>query len=67
MRDQSVVTQLRSLELQLAVLKSRWERALPEHGRAFAELCGMLAGKVSTTEEEIHAVRFRFKWDKGEE
>ena len=64
MVESELVTQIKTLELQLAVLKEQVKRlnsSMP--AKSFADLYGILAGKVSSSEKEIDAVRYGFKWE----
>lgn len=68
MTDELLAVKIRTLEVQLTVLKAQLQRTrLPMPQRTFAELYGMLAGKVSSDEEEIEAAQFQFEWEGREE
>ena len=59
MNEKALLAQIKGLELQLAVLKARVKRlSTSEPPRSFADLYGILAGKVSSTEEDIDAARY---------
>jgi hypothetical protein len=56
----SIQSQIKSLELQLQLLKAKvqkLEQTTPTH--SFGDLCGILKGQVESTEEEIDAVIYR--------
>jgi hypothetical protein len=64
MTVESLESQIRSLEAEIAVLKAQVQRLRGSSPpRTFADLQGILSGQVSSSEEEIDAVRFRFKED----
>lgn len=63
MQDDQLLTQIRSLEVQLAVLKARYQSQALKAQKAFADLYGSLQDKAQSTEEEIDAVLFRFRWE----
>jgi hypothetical protein len=64
MVEEKLVMQIKALELQLAVLKEQVKRLNSSTpAKSFADLYGILAGKVSSSEEEINAVRYGFKWE----
>lgn len=68
MSEATLAVQVESLEAQLAVLKAQVKRLIaPAPRKTFGDLYGILAGKVSSTEEEIDAVRYRFEWEDPEE
>ncbi len=65
---ETLACRIRSLELQLTVLKASVERLGPQKGkRSFAELYGILKGVSETTEEELAAAEYQLKWDDTEE
>jgi len=67
MSAQTLHAQVKSLEAQLAVLKAQVKALRPNApSHTFADLEGLLAGKVHTTEEEIEAAKYRVKWDDEE-
>jgi hypothetical protein len=64
MVEEKIVTQIKSLEVQLAAIKEQLKQlnsAKPT--KSFADLYGILAGKVSSSEEEIDAVRYSLEWE----
>lgn len=64
---ESLASQIKTLEVQLAVLKAQLKRLrAPAAPTSVADLYGIFAGKVRSGEEEINAVRYRFTWN-GEE
>jgi len=68
MTREMILAQIKSLETQLAILRAEVERLeRPTPSRSFGNLYGLLAGKVSTSEEEMEAVRYRFRWEGKEE
>jgi hypothetical protein len=63
-----LTARIRTLELQLAVLKASVEKlGARKPTRSFADLYGILKGKVESTEEEIKAAEYKVKWDDTEE
>jgi len=68
MTREMIESQIKSLELQLAVLRAEMKQLnAPPRGKTFADLYGILAGKVSSSEEEIEAAKYRFEWEGAEE
>jgi hypothetical protein len=68
MTDKTLPAKVKALEVQLAVLKAQVQQlssATAPH--SFADLYGILSGKVDSTEEEIDAVQYRFEWDNQQE
>lgn len=68
MNEETLVAKIKEIEVQLAILKAQVKRlsgAAPP--RPFADLRGILKGKVKSSEEEIDAVKYRFKWEDTEE
>ena len=64
MVEEKFVTQIKALELQLAVLKEQLKRLNPaKPTKSFADLYGILVGKLSSSEEEINSVRYGFEWE----
>jgi hypothetical protein len=56
------------LETQLAVLKAQVQRlSAPTASHSFADLYGILSGKVDSSEEEIDSVQYRFEWEGHQE
>jgi hypothetical protein len=56
----SVQSQIRSLELQLQILKAKLGKEQQKSPtKSFGELYGLLKGKVESTEEEIDAVLYQ--------
>ena len=62
-----VLADIKSLEQQLAVLKAEIKH-LPsgERPKTLADLYGIWAGHLETTEEDMEKVKYRFDWE-GEE
>ncbi len=62
-----LMAQLKSLEMQLMVLKARLRNAGARAPQtSFADLEGILAGVAESTEEELRAAEYRVSWsDKG--
>jgi hypothetical protein len=68
MVEESLTMQIKALEIQLAVLKEQLKQLNPaKPTKSFANLYGILAGKVSSSEEEINAVRYSFEWENTKE
>jgi hypothetical protein len=64
MAESRLATQVKSLELQLTVIKEQLMRLDPvKPTKHFADLYGILAGKISSSEEDINAVRYGFEWE----
>ncbi len=62
--QEDLVAQIRALEVQVKALKAELRRHDPSTSQGrFADLHGILAGQVETTEEDLDAVRYRIKWD----
>lgn len=69
MASDGLLAQVKSLGLQLEVLKARLrQRDKGAPARPFSELEGILEGRSETTEEEIEAAEYRVEWpdDEGE-
>jgi hypothetical protein len=61
---ESLLSQIKSIEVQLAVLKAQVKRLCPTMPpQTFADLYGILAGQVESTEEDINAVLYQFEWE----
>jgi hypothetical protein len=68
MSDKTLLAQVKALEAQLAVLKAQVQRlSTPTALRTFADLYGILSGKVDSSDEEIDAVQYRFEWEGQQE
>jgi hypothetical protein len=68
MIDKTLPAQIKALETQLAVLKAQVQRlSAPTPSHSFADLYGILSGKVDSSEEEIDAVQYRFEWEGRQE
>jgi hypothetical protein len=68
MIDKTLPAQIRALEAQLAVLKAQVQRfSTPTASHSFADLYGILSGKVDSREEDIDAVQYSFKWEGQQE
>jgi len=64
MIEEKLVMQIKALEVQLAVLKEQLKRlSSTKPTKSFADLYGILAGKISSNEEEINSVRYGFEWE----
>ena len=64
MVDKTLTAQIKALEVQLAVLKAQVKRRSttpPPH--FFADLYGILSGRVDSSEAEIDSVQYRFEWE----
>ena len=62
MSDQTSSIHLKSLETQIAVLKARMKGPEKARRKSFGQLYGMLAGKGSSSEQEIEAAEYRGVW-----
>ena len=68
MIDKTLLAQIKALEAQLAVLKAQvHELSTPTAPRSFADLYGILSGKVDSSEEEMDTVQHRFVWEGQQE
>jgi hypothetical protein len=68
MNEDTLIAKIKELEVQLAILKAQVKRlsgASPP--KSFADLRGILKGKVESSEEDIDAVKYHFKWEDTEE
>jgi len=64
MNASSLQLQIRSMEVQLSVLKARLEAEDGEKSTiGFRELYGLLSEKSQSSEEEILAAVYRVDWD----
>ena len=66
MAPESLTSQVKALELQLAVLKAQLARlsAPPAPAvKSFGDLYGIFAGQGSVDEADFDAVKYRFEWD----
>jgi hypothetical protein len=67
MTREMIASQIKSLELQLAVLRAEIKHlGEPTAPYYLGDLEGMLAGVSESTEEEIEAAEYRVKWDDEE-
>ena len=63
MTEKTLSTRISALETQLAILQGQVHRlSAPAAPHSFANLYGILAGKVDSSPEEIHAMHYRFEW-----
>jgi len=66
--EKTLATQLRALETQLSVLKAQLRKLSTQtQPKSFADLYGILEGRVSSSEEEIDAIQYGFEWEGREE
>ena len=64
MATDDLMARIKSLEMQLMVLKARVRNASGRVPQApFADLEGILAGVAQSTEEELRAAEYRVSWD----
>lgn len=64
MNSQTVQSQVKTLETQLAVLKAQMARAnAGPSARTLGDLYGMLADKGNFSEEEIDKAQYGFDWN----
>ena len=62
-----LISQLQAIEAQLAALRAELEKeAAPSRPKSLGDLYGIWAGLSNSSEEDIEAVKYRFKWE-GEE
>ena len=62
-----LITQVESVESQLAAIKAQLKRAKGNTSpKTAADLYGICAGQSYTTEEDLEAVKYRAKWDGGD-
>ncbi len=63
MTVESLASQIRALEKQLAVLKAQVEQiTAPGSRKTFGELYGVFAGQGSISEADLDAAKYRFDW-----
>jgi hypothetical protein len=68
MIDKTLPAKVKALEAQLAVLKAQVQKLSPSTAaHSFADLDGILSGKVDSTEEDVDAVQYRFEWEGQQE
>jgi hypothetical protein len=68
MIEETLTAQIKALEAQLAVLKAQVKKlSAPAPSRSFANLYGVLSGKVDSNEEEIESLQYHFKWEDRQE
>jgi hypothetical protein len=68
MDEERLIAQIKGLELQLAVLEAQVRQLKASRTpKTFADLRGILKGKVQSTEEEIEAAKYHFEWEGKEE
>jgi hypothetical protein len=68
MIDKTLLAQVKSLEVQLAVVKAQVQRlSTPTAPHSFIDLYGILSGQADSSEEEIDAVQYGFKWEGQQE
>jgi hypothetical protein len=64
MIDKTLPAQVKALETQLTVLKAQIQKLSTQTAPySFADLYGILSGKVDSIEEEIDPAQYRFEWD----
>ena len=64
MTTDSLIRQIQSIEIQLAVLKAQIKRlGLHTPPKTLGELEGILSGAGDFSEEEIDAALYRFDWE----
>jgi hypothetical protein len=68
MTEKTLTARIKALETQLAVLKAQVQKlSTPTASHSFADLYGILAGKVESSAEEIDAMHYRFEWEGHQE
>ncbi len=65
MSADTLMAQVKGLEVQLTVLKARLrEGGAPVAPSSFADLEGLLAGVAESAEDELDAAEYRVNWEK---
>jgi hypothetical protein len=68
MTEKTLIARIKALETQLAVLKAQVQKlSTPTASHSFADLYGILAGKVESSADEIDAMHYRFEWEGHQE
>lgn len=68
MNEKVLLTQIKGIEIQLAILKARVKKLnTSTPPKSFADLYGILAGKANSSEKDIDAAQYRLKWEGDEE
>ena len=62
MTEDSVVSQVKSLEMQLSVLQGQMKHEVTSP-KSPADLYGLLAGQVQSTDEDIDGAKYQIGWD----
>jgi hypothetical protein len=63
MTVESLASQMRALETQLAVVKAQIEQmGAPVSRKTFGELYGIFAGQGSISEADLEAAKYHFEW-----
>lgn len=63
-----LISQVQSLETQLAVIKAQLKQAeAKKPSYQPADHFGLCAGQSETTEQDLEAVEYRFQWDRSED
>lgn len=66
MTKEMLAAQIRSLEVQLAVVRAGLKRLnVSEPTHTMADLEGLLAGKALSTEEDLEAAKYAAEWNEG--
>ena len=62
MNNETFSIQLKGLEAQIAVLRARLKGPENAGRNSFGQLYGLLAGKASSSDQEIKAAKYQLKW-----
>jgi hypothetical protein len=68
MTAETLTAQIKALEAQCAVLKAQVKAlSAPAPSRSFADLYGILSGKVDSSAEAMESVEYHFEWECSQE
>ena len=64
MSEKTLTARIKTLEMLLATLREQVRRlGKPTASHSFADLYGILVGKVDSSAGEIGAMHYRFEWE----